>query len=863
MNQTFLTSLLITGALALHAAAPAGNSQPRAAAKAAHNWTADFIWSDKKGEDNPPVTYFRKRFELAQPPKVATITATGCRFKLYVNGAFVGEGVPRSVRGFANSVVFDVAQFLHQGTNAIAVEAQYRNPTVNSGVPPWFSAVLEADGQRITTDSSWKVFLSPAWLKLEGASSSADFIEVYHSALDPEGWKEPGFKDTRWASAVVTPAASVRYTSVTPSLLPNFQRQKILPAAVTALGEVVQILGNSRVNVGLQLTTETLRPLKFGKVTHPENLLKSGAFTVIEPQVYVNDLLAYDTWWEKHQEMPVTRDVSFIVDFGAIRNGYIALDVEGNRDATIDVAWGQTLIEGRVLPITYSRGKFDTAGTPEFQFAQRWYLRGGRQQLQSMNYKSFRYLQVTVRDLTQPLKIHELAAIHSFVPMKQRGQFACSDAFLTEVFAANLRTLQAASYDSFMDNTIREKNLWGGAITESGVSATLAGYGDHPMIRNNLDFFARSQAGSGEFPQLAGSGPASEGFIYLQLNTAEWMAEYGGWCDDPAYFRAEFLPALERFHSYWRARENQDGLITLKTNPKDSRAMETTWVDWASENWKSDFKPGPQSLLLPMNLTYAHFLETLAGVYDSDGAPNKAAACRNEARKIGDFIFARCWDDTRGLYIDGLTQGKPVRTFSEHANFLALACGLGREGRTKRILAALPEMRPGAERIVRCSSAFLFWPFEGLFNAGADEKALDLMRERYHRFTLGDGRLDCFWEEDTFLLGGSSWNARYRSLAQNHAGSPAYQLLGHVLGVRPVKLGFTHFEIRPQLGDLEWAEGTVPSPKGDIPVRVEKKDGKLKLAVTVPAATSATVIWPDGKTQRLESGSHQLSEDSK
>jgi hypothetical protein len=109
------------------------------------------------------------------------------------------------------------------------------------------------------------------------------------------------------------------------------------------------------------------------------------------------------------------------------------------------------------------------------------------------------------------------------------------------------------------------------------------------------------------------------------------------------------------------------------------------------------------------------------------------------------------------------------------------------------------------------------------------------------------------------LLGQSGWHARYRSLAQNGAGSPAYHLLTQVLGVTPTAPGFTEFEIRPQLGDLEWAEGVVPSPKGDIPVRVQKKGGKLLLATTVPEGTAATVLWPDGKTERRNPGKHVLT----
>jgi alpha-L-rhamnosidase len=852
MKTTLVSRLLCAAALISQAAEPAQAIE--AAVKSAQTWTADFIWSDRKGPDNPPVTYFRKNFDLTQVPKSATLTATGCRFKLFVNGEFAGEGVPHNVANSAYTVSFEVAKLLRKGGNVIAVEAQFANPSRNSRVPPLFSASLEADGQRIATDDSWKVFVSPAWGIVEGHSSGRDFVEVFDSKKDPAGWKVPGFKDARWAAATVAP--SVKYAAITPAIIPNFQREKILPAAVTATGEVVQILGDARVNVGLQLATETLRPLKFGKITNPENLLKSGAFTVIEPQVYVDDLLAYDTWWEKRKEMPVMRDVSFIVDFDAIRNGYIAMDIEGNEGATVDVAWGQTLIDGRVPPILYSRGDRDSAGRADHQYALRWNLRGGRERFESMNYKSFRYLQVTVRDLTEPLKIHEVAAVRSFVPMKQRGKFACSDPFLTDLFAASLRTLQAASYDTFFDNTIREKNIWGGDISDGSVPTALAGYGDNPMTRNYIDLFTRSQHPNGELTLIAGSEMPSTGMALMMhpMRTAIWMERYGLWSGDPDYVKTQIVPALLKYRDYWKGRNNPAGLVTIGAK-EGGGPMEQTWIDWSSNAWQTDFKPGPDSVLVPWNLLYVRFLEDLAVLLDG----SEAAACRAEAKAITDWVYVNCWDDVRGLYFEGFSKGTPVRTFSEHANFLALACGLGRDGRAPRIVKAFAEMKPGAERIVRSQAPFLIWPFEGLFAAGADKAALDLMRDRYRRFTLNDGKLDCFWEEYSYLLGQSGWHARYRSLAQNGAGSPAYHLLTQVIGVSPTKPGFAEFTIRPQPGDLEWAEGVVPSPKGDIPVRVERKGGKLTLGVTVPDGTAASVFWPDGKSATLNPGKHALT----
>ncbi len=634
----------------------------------AHDWTADFIWSDAERGDNPPVTYFRKSFELAQVPKSATLTATGSRFKVYVNGAFAGEGVPHNVAGSSYTVSFDVANMLRTGENVIAVEAQYANPARNSPVAPLFSAVLEADGSRIETDSSWKVFISPAWLEVEGHSSGRDFIEVYQSSRDPEGWKEPGFQDGRWKDATVTPADKVRYKSVAPAIIPNFVREKILPVAVTAVGEVVQILGDARVNVGMQLATETLRPLKYGKINAPENLLKADAVTVIEPQVYVDNELAYDTWWQTHKEMPVMRDVSFIVDFGAIHNAYIAMDLEGNTDTTIDIAWGQTLIDGQVKPIVYSRNDYDAAGTAEHQFAMRWTLRGGRQQLESMNYKNFRYLQVTVRDLTEPLKIHEIAAIESFVPMQQRGSFACSDPFLTELFAANLRTLQAASYDTFMDNTIREKNIWAGGIADGSVPTALAGYGDSPMQRNYLKLFVEAQFPNGEFAMVAGSGQPSSGMAIMSIpmRMAFWLAEYGYWCEDYSYYQQQIIPAVLRYREFWKARMNEDGMLPVSRRTGGNPGQEAVFVDWSSNTAQGDFKANERTVYVPWNLLYAGFLDRLAVETAASGMAAEAEAARQEADVIREWIFTHCWDDERGLYFDGYNRGKPVRTYSEH-----------------------------------------------------------------------------------------------------------------------------------------------------------------------------------------------------
>ena len=57
----------------------------------------------------------------------------------------------------------------------------------------------------------------------------------------------------------------------------------------------------------------------------------------------------------------------------------------------------------------------------------------------------------------------------------------------------------------------------------------------------------------------------------------------------------------------------------------------------------------------------------------------------------------------------------------------------------------------------------------------------------------------------------------------------------HVLGVRVLEPGAARVSIDPHLGDLEWVEGTYPTPKGLIRVRhVRRADGTVATRVEAP-----------------------------
>ena len=72
------------------------------------------------------------------------------------------------------------------------------------------------------------------------------------------------------------------------------------------------------------------------------------------------------------------------------------------------------------------------------------------------------------------------------------------------------------------------------------------------------------------------------------------------------------------------------------------------------------------------------------------------------------------------------------------------------------------------------------------------------------------------------------------SLCHGWASGPTAWLSEHVLGVKVMTPGCRTLKIEPHLGDLEWVEGTFPTPKGDVRISHRKQNGKIVTKVKAP-----------------------------
>lgn len=199
------------------------------------------------------------------------------------------------------------------------------------------------------------------------------------------------------------------------------------------------------------------------------------------------------------------------------------------------------------------------------------------------------------------------------------------------------------------------------------------------------------------------------------------------------------------------------------------------------------------------------------------------------AQKINDLF----WNEERGLYED--CPGGPDA--SQYGNAWAVHSGAATGERATRAMdAALnnPDLDPA-------SFFGIYFMIRALEDCG-----------QYAKFPQLLGR----WQE--MIDGGfSTWAediTYWRSLCHAWSAFPTIEFLRGVLGIKPGKPGFEEILIQPQPLDLTWAEGSVPTPHGDVSNAWKIEDGVFSINITAPKGIPLKIILPDGSVHETLSG---------
>ncbi|TSA33733.1 MAG: hypothetical protein D4R65_07300 [Verrucomicrobiaceae bacterium] len=737
-------------------------------------------------------------------PCILRITCSG-RYRLWLNGVPILSGPAHSGTAVKRVDEFDLSGHLREGDNLLAVQLiHFRYFTAHAFCPePAFWCSLQGWG--VESDTTWRMsrdeaFLLPSFRRnlMYGPQ------EIYDGRLE-ERWQSGDYDDSHWPQAIEVPTPWAGREIARG--IPFIKESDVRSVAVSRIAEVVdqehfpQMWNHqSYQSLAVTLLQDVPEEPSLTVVSGAANLVEigEGCMEVVQP-------LANDP------DQPERRCATVIFDFDREINGYAWLDVEGNGGAMVDMVYGELITAGRVQAMRQ--------GT---HYADRYILREGRQRHRVYDWKGFRYLQLTFRNLTRPLLVHGVGADFCTYPVELLGSLECGDPLIEKIWATGAYTQQLCLHDRLMDCPWREQVQW---LGDGRVQLLVIqnAFGDARITRKFIEDFAHSQYENGFIPSISNPENGRLDIVDYSLWWLVALHDVALWDDDRAWV-GEMLPHAEKLAAFFEPFVNAEGLI--------ENIPGWVLIDWAPL--------GRAGCIAPLNAIYYLALCCLERLNRWLGCALQAERSARAADRISGNFHRTFWSEENGFYRDCVSPDDPVAgsRYSQHTQALAVLSGLSRVDNCELLKRTLED-----RTLAQTSPFFSFYLLEALGSAGMAAEGLDFIREKWGRMIAAGATT--FWEEwqtgATYRDG--VWAARPRSLCHAWSAAPTAWISRHVLGIRREtpdgKLIFA-----PNPCGMSIAQGRVPTRHGVVHVAWSVREDGFHAEVTLPPRCPEAEFFP-------------------
>ena len=444
-------------------------------------------------------------------------------------------------------------------------------------------------------------------------------------------------------------------------------------------------------------------------------------------------------------------------------------------------------------------------------------------------YSAFRYVRLVFPSSAAPPVKMRVTMDHKYYPVEYKGSFACSDPMLTQLWYTGAYTAHLCMQEDIWDAPKRDRARWIGDLHVSGrVIDTV--FADKFLMEQTMQRL-RDDAQGG---QPADALPKSHvngipGYSCAWICT---LADFQRYIGDNAFLAKQHQPLLTLLE-YMQGELDDNHLFANKRG------------QWPYADWSPGFDGDTPQARAATQLFYiqaAHDAVFLLKEMGDKSNADKYAA----------------WADTLTQAARQSLPDAATNTYGSRLeeNAMAIYSGTATPAQTQAIAQTIlsPDSAawdktgtpPYNNGVI--SPYYNNYVIYALSMAGHNQDALRVLRD-YWGGMLAEGATTCWeaydphWTKQDFHanLYADGNHGYFVSLCHGWSSGPTSWLTERVLGVRPTGSGFATAEIAPDLGDLQWAEGTVPTPRGPIHARVEKKNGGLNLSLALPPGVTAAV----------------------
>lgn len=495
---------------------------------------------------------------------------------------------------------------------------------------------------------------------------------------------------------------------------------------------------------------------------------------------------------------------SYLVDFGKETFGFVTLHgIKGS---------------GKIS-LYYGESKEEAMSADEAMTLDRLQFRSAVHTDSTMPLsKAFRYVNIVCDN---SISIDSASMLYEYAPVQQRGSFTCSDELLNRIYEVSRYTLELNTREFFIDGIKRDRWVWSGDAYQSYLMNYYSIYDNATVQRTML--------------ALRGKDPVTSHINTIVDYTFYWFIsiyDYYLYTGDSTFLK-QMYPRMQSMMEYCLSRRNKDGLI-------EGLAGDWTFIDWAAGLSKKGEISFEQVL-------FARSLEAMSVCASVAGDQSYGNVYKNLAAGIKQKVMEYYWSNARQALVHSRIDGVSTTNVTRYANMFGIFFNYLNEGQQQAVKRNVL-MNDSVPKIT--TPYMRFYELEALCAMGEQKYVLEQMKA-YWGGMLSLGATS-FWEEYNPDKKGAEHYAMYgrkfgKSLCHAWGASPIYLLGKYYLGVQPTSAGYATYTVQPNLGGLQWIQGKVPTPNGDIEVYCNNRQVKVKGAAGNGILRIKSKTKPSGK----------------
>ena len=411
----------------------------------------------------------------------------------------------------------------------------------------------------------------------------------------------------------------------------------------------------------------------------------------------------------------------------------------------------------------------------------------------------YRFVRLDLLTDDMLVNLKEVTAILRYRDIPYEGSFNCSDQRLNDIWMTGAYTVHLNMQEYIWDGIKRDRLIWLGDMHPETSTISYV-FGEDESVYSSLDLAVKQYPLPNYF-----NGMSAYSMWYLIMQY-DWYMHFGN------------IDFLRKHGDYIK------GLVDLIDTKVDAEGNDELgggrFLDWPSSPNEKGVHSGYRALIVWAMNDAAKLCRILG---DEPQAKKAEAIAARLNKKI-----------------------MPSNNLKQAEGLMAIAGLKSAEDAAKAILEGGPK---------GFSTFYGYYMLQALAMDGKYAEALDIISKFW------GGMLDLgattFWEDfnldwvdnvgriDEFVPAGKKdihgdfgaycYPGFRHSFCHGWASGPTAWMSQHVLGIEPLEPGCRKVSVKPHLGNLEWAEGTYPTPMGNIYVKhVRQADGSVKSIIKAP-----------------------------